>query len=365
MTITREQALSWRLGRHFLTTPAESAVAVVDRLGAVPAISGDPDLAIRARLGSSEPGVAALARREGELMLTYAYRGATHLMTPRTAGVAMALRASSRMWERASWVSYYGLEPADWPDLRAAVREALAAGPLSRDEIATEVTRIARFSHLRPAFMKPDDAFLKPFAWQGDMCFGPGRDGVVTYQRPDALAGWEGLPPLEVAGPAAVMAYLGAYGPAHVSRLHYWLGEGLGAAKRSIAAWVAGLDAELVTVEVDGEPMLCAGEHVGELRSHHGDTSVVLLPGYDQWVLGPGTADPVVVPPERRQAVTRGASVVLHSGRVAGTWRAERDSLAVVWFPEAGDIPRAELGAATRRLGSLLGRDFAVDLDAS
>src|SRR6186713_2025351 len=102
---------------------------VVRRLGAVRA---QPDsaaeLAVRTRRQRSRHGEVARALADGLLIKTFAFRGATHLLTPEDGGAYLALRAASRMWELPSWRSYYGLEPGDWPLLREAVREALVNG---------------------------------------------------------------------------------------------------------------------------------------------------------------------------------------------------------------------------------------------
>lgn len=147
-------------------------------------------------------------------MKMYAFRGATHLMRPEDAGRYLALRAASRMWELPSWVDHYRLSPQDWPELREVVRGVLAGGPVSRDQLAAGVTEHARFGHLGEAFAGVSDTFLKPFAWQGDLCFGPERDGRATCQAPAMSLQWAGIPDLEVAGRAAVLAYVDAYGPA-------------------------------------------------------------------------------------------------------------------------------------------------------
>ena len=82
-------------------------------------------------------------------MKAYLFRGATHYLTPQDAGGYLALRASSRMWELPSWVSYYGLAPEDWPRFREYVRTALENGPLTRSELAAALGRSRRYRHLR------------------------------------------------------------------------------------------------------------------------------------------------------------------------------------------------------------------------
>ncbi len=68
-----------------------------------------------------------------------------HLVTPEEGGIYLALRASGRQWELPSWQEAYGLAPADWPAFRETVREAVADGPLTRQELATAVGRRRRF----------------------------------------------------------------------------------------------------------------------------------------------------------------------------------------------------------------------------
>jgi hypothetical protein len=110
------------------------------------------ELAVRARRERSRSGEVAQALAAGRLIKTFAFRGATHLLTPEDGGVYLALRAASRMWELPSWQSFYGLTPADWPLLRQAVREALADGPMTRDELGAAVTARPKFRHLGFAF---------------------------------------------------------------------------------------------------------------------------------------------------------------------------------------------------------------------
>lgn len=364
MEISRGQALSWRLERQFLTRGAGSAEQVVGRLGAVPAASGDPELAVRRRLSDPAPGEVARALESGRLLKTYAFRGATHLMDPAEAGRHLALRAAGRMWELPSWVKHYGIEPRHWPALRELVRELVADGPVTRAELAAGVTGHPGFGHLGFAFASKSDTFLKPFAWQGDICFGPVRDGHTTFQSP-AGPRWRGIPELEDAGRAAVSAYFDAYGPATPEHLHYWLGDGLGAGRRRITRWLSELSDELADLTVDGEPMLHPKRHLDALAAHSTAGSVILLPGYDQWVLGPGTADHRIVPASRRAAVSRGANLVLHRGLVAGGWKTTAETLGISWFAEAGDPPRPDIDAEAERLAALLGRDLTIGIDVS
>src|SRR5215218_388960 len=257
---------------------ATSTADVVSILGAV-ASQLDPaaaELGVRTRRQRSRPGDVARALDEGRIIRTFAFRGATHLMTPDEAGVYLALRAASRMWERPSWQSHYQLTPADWPALREAVREALTDGPVTRPELAAAVAAHPRFGYLAPAFTEPSATLLKPLAWHGDLSLGPFREGQVTLQRLDGNPRWTGLPDLDEAGRRAIEAYLRAYSPASVDNLQYWLGEGLGVRRALIRQWIA--SKQVCTVHVDAEPRLVLHEDLDELAATPPTSAVRLLP---------------------------------------------------------------------------------------
>ncbi len=294
------------------------------RLVAVPSWSGDAELAIGTRMRHPRLGSVAAAFAAGRLVKTFAFRGSMNYFVPEDAGTYLALRAVGRQWELKSWREFYRLEAADWPLLRAAVRDALSSGPLSQGELAEAVVRDARYSHLAAAFTDRSCTFLKPFAWQGDLCVGPARDGALMLQSPTVASGWSGIPDVEDAGPQAVRAYLSAYGPASADHLQYWLGAGLSAGRRRIAGWIARmLGNEIVTIEVDGDELLCRAGDLDDLASgpEPEPGAVHLLPGLDPWVLGAGTADAHIVPPDRRGAISRGANPVTLDGRVVAPGR--------------------------------------------
>jgi hypothetical protein len=367
MDVSLAQALAWRLERHFLVAGARSVTEVVRRLGAVPAWSGDPGLATGRRLARPSSDALADALGGGDLIRTYAFRGATHLLAADDAGVYLAVRCANRQWELPSWQAHYNLSPQDWPALREVVRDVVAHGPVRHSELVEKVASYPRFRHLQAALSHPGHTLLKPLAWQGDLCFGPGQDGQPTFQSPASSPRWTGLPDLHEAGRRAVLAYLAAYGPATRDNLHYWLVAGLSAGRRRLDGWIGDLIQDHVAeIQVDGSPMLHLREHLASLTAAAPKPEgVILLPGYDQWVLGSGTADHHIVPAARRPAVTRGANVALQAGQVAATWTIDRGVLAVSWFAEAERPSRAEFEDEVERLSGLLGRDLTMTIAVS
>ena len=274
-------------------------------------------------------------------------------MAPETAGAYLALRAAGRQWALKSWVEHYGVAPDEWPDLREVVRGVVAAGPVPPQAVADELAGSPRFAHLAKEFAEPNHTFLKPFAWQGDIALGPDLGGPLTLQSPAAASAWGGVPDLDDAGRFAVLDYLAGYGPASPEHVHYWLGEGLSAGRARIARWWREVEDQVVEVDVDGERRWHLAEHAADLADVRPEVQVHLLPGKDDWVMGPGTKDTWVVPPTHRAAMTRGANPVVVDGVVSGTWRRDGDVVLVDCVLEGG--ARSALMGEVDRLGALLG----------
>ena len=367
MSFATSQALSWRLRRQLLDpVGSEPVEEVVRRLGAVQAQQGwAAELSIRTRRQQSEAGEVARARAEGRLIMTFAFRGATHLMTPEDGGAYLALRAASRQWELKSWREYYGLAPSDWPSLHETVLDALASGPLTVKELVAAIAARPKFAHLGPILAGNPWGVMKALGWHGVLSFGPVRGRQQTFQRLDGNPRWAGVPELDDAGMRAVETYLRAYGPATLDHLDYWLAKGLSAGRKRIEGWLARLAEHLVEVEVDGQPSYIFGDDLDELTGTAASTAVRLLPTYDQWLLGAGTADARIVPPARRELISRGASVVIVGGVVTGTWALADDEIAIDWFPESGRPPGDALEGEVDRLAGLLDRPLGVAVKAA
>jgi hypothetical protein len=362
-SVTWRQALAWRLERQLLDPMGSGSVAdVVRRLGAVLAMDESlAELAVRTRCTSSRSGELEKALVEGTVIKVFAFRGSMHYLSPVDGGMYLALRSAGRQWERSSWVEYYGLAPSDWPDFRAAVREALSDGPLTIPELGEVLAGQRAYRHLKPVFDEGAGTLIKPLTWQGDMSFAPSRDGQRTFQRLDLNPRWTGVPDLDEAGPRAITAYLHTYGPATFDHVHYWLGNGLSAGRTRLDRWLAELRDQLVAVDVEGTTAYVVRGDVDSLVAARPSTAVRFLPGHDQWVMGPGTKDVHVTPAPRRDVVTRKANLVIVGGVVCATWKRTGDELTVTWLDQRRRPEDAIVQEATR-LGGILGRDLNLRL---
>ena len=360
--VTWQQALAWRMQRQLLDPVGRLSVPrVVGRLCGVQAqVASSAELAVRIRREASQPGEVQRALREGRLIKTWAMRGTLHLLTPEEAGIFLSLMASGGSWERPSWQRYFGVSPKQIQALRRAARAALESGPLTREELSAAVIAQRGLRHVGEALGSSWGTLLKPLAWNGDLCHGPSQGTRVTFMRPeDASTRWGGVPDPDDAAPLAMAAYFRAYGPATVDAFGNWLAGGY-FGKRQLRAWFDALADRLAEVDVDGVRAHVLAEDLDELVASAPVTTVRLLPGFDQYVLGPGTADGRVVPSPRRAAVSRQSGwispVVVVGGVVGGTWELDGDQVRVAWFGEAGRPPRTALRAEVARLSTILGR---------
>ncbi|MGK5518553.1 DNA glycosylase AlkZ-like family protein [Micromonospora sp. URMC 107] len=363
-TLTVDQVLAWRSGRHLLHRPAGvRPVDVVGRLVGVQAqVASAAEQAVAARQADPRPGGVAGALAGRLLVRTWAMRGTLHLMRAEDAPACLSLLAAGRFWEKGSWQRAFVTV-----DRLAAIAEAAAAAldgrTLTREQLTAEIVERTGDGTVAAHLDSGWGAVLKPLAWQGLLVQGPAEGNRVTFTRPETLLpGWPGLPGPEEAASRVVPAWLGAYGPASPETFDQWLSRG-GSKRAALRGWFARLvDAgELVPVTVGDRPAYARAADVDEIAAARPDDAVRLLPAFDQWVLGPGTKDTTVVPAERRSSVSRAAGwispVVVHRGRVVGTWEARDGEPVVDLWPGSPPVPADALDAERARVRSYLSGD--------
>jgi len=362
------QALAWRMRRHELDPAGRlPATEIVRRLSGVQAqVASSAELAVRVRSAAVKAGDVGRALARGDLIKTWAMRGTLHLLTPEDAGAFLSVLAAGRTWERPVWQRSFGMDPAGMERFREAVREALDGRTLTREELIAAVTATRGLDHVGAALQSGWGTLLKPIAWQGDLCFGPQTGNRVTFMRPDqASTRWVGIPDPDVAGPIAIAAYLGTYGPSTATGFSNWLSRGRVPAKR-VKAWFAELGDIVAGVDVGGERAFVRSEDLDDLLATQPSRTVRLLGGFDQWVLGPGTDDPHVIAPARRTAVSRQsgwiAPIAVDGGVVSGTWELDGDTVRVTWFKEARRPRRGALDREVKRLATIFDRPLRLEL---
>ena len=375
LTLTRAQVFAWRMKRQFLRDlDGRGAVDVIERLCGVQAqVASAAGTSVAIRQAKPDPAATAAALADRTVIRTWAMRGTLHLLSAHGAPAYLSLLAAGRTWHKPVWQRRF-ITLQQMESMMAAVDAALADGrALTREELVAEVTVRTSDPALREHVASGWAAVLKPLAWQGLLCQGPSQDNRVTFVRPDTwIRNWPGLPEPEHAVRVVLPAYLGAHGPATIAAFDAWLLRGA-TPKGTLRRWLSDLGDRLSQVDVEGVTAYARTEDLAELarsRDNHSGRSrlpVRLLPGFDQYVLGPGTSDPGLVAAHRRSAVSRTAGwispVVLVDGRVAGTWTMTRDGLHVELFAESPAVPIADLEREAERVAAIAGEVLPLSVD--
>jgi Winged helix DNA-binding domain len=318
------------------------------------------------REAAAEAGVDE-ALRDRRLMRTWAMRGTLHLLPSDEAGAYLSLMGATRLWEKGSWQKAF-ISVDDMQALTEAIAAVLDGQTLTREELVAAVTAHLGRSHqaLEEQLRSGWAAVLKPVAWQGLLCQATPSDDApnrVRFARPDQwLPGWAGVPDPDDAARVVVPAYLRAHGPATMQTLDAWLTRN-NSRKAALRGWFAAVEDDLATVEIEGheggkDDAYLMADDVDDLAATEPSETVRLLPGFDQYVLGPGTSAAAVVPPAHRPDVSRAAGwispVVVAGGRVVGVWEPVDGAVKVQLFDDAPAPPAAALDAEIERVEAIL-----------
>ncbi|MGP4003421.1 winged helix DNA-binding domain-containing protein [Streptomyces sp. 8N706] len=368
MKVTHDQVLAWRLRQQSLTPRTASTVEqLVGRLAGVQAqVASAAELALATRRRKPGAGAVEKALAARTVVRTWAMRGTLHLLVPEQMAAFQSLLAAARTWEKPAWQRAFGVTPRQMTALGDAVEDILGDRALNRQELTDAVIARPGFGELRQQLTSGWGTVLKPLAWTGRLCHGPGQGGRVTFVSPRSyVPGWRGIPGPEEAARTAIPAYLRAHGPATAETFDAWLTRGL-SGKAAVRAFFASLGDLVTSVDVDGRPAWVLTENAGALARTKPSEEVRLLSGFDQYVLGPGTGDTRVVPADRRKAVSRTAGwispVVVHRGRVAGVWEFTDDTVDVQLFAESDPVPTTALEAETAHLALCTGRSRTLSV---
>ena len=339
---------------------------MVRRLCGVQAqVASSAELAVGLRCAAAQPGAVEQGLRDKTLMKTWAMRGTLHALPTDEAAAYLTLLAAARTWEKPAWQRAF-VTAGQLAKLTDAAAELLDGRVLSREELIAGVLARTGDAGLAEQLGSGWGAVLKPLAWQGYLCHGPSQGNRITFTRPDSwLPGWRGPGDPAEAARHVVPAYLGAYGPASPETFDQWLCRGA-SKKSALKGWFAQLGTELVSIEVEGQRLHARSSDVDSLATIRPREVVRLLPGFDQYVLGPGTADPQIIPAGRRNEVSRAGGwispVVVAGGRVAGTWQTTGEVLEVALFAEAGRVSAEALEAETARIAALRGAALTLSV---
>ncbi|MEU6113639.1 winged helix DNA-binding domain-containing protein [Streptomyces sp. NPDC047117] len=373
LRVSHDQVLAWRLRQQSLVPRGTASVAALaGRLAGVQAqVASSAELAVAVRRRRPAAGAVDAALADRSVVRTWAMRGTLHLLPAPVLGSYLSLLGAARTWEKPAWEKAFGVSPRQVAALGEAVDEELDGRQLTREELVAAVCSRKGLSGLGEQLSSGWSAVLKPLAWTGRLCQGPPRGRNVTFTAPRSwVPDWAGVPDPETASGTVLAAYLGAHGPATPAAFDAWLLRGA-TRKAVLRGWFAALGDALTPVEVDGVPgAYVRSEDADALAAARPSREVRLLAGFDQYVLGPGTADSRLVPAQYRKEVSRTAGwispVVVHGGRVAGVWAFSDAAVDVALFKdhaaERGPVPDEGLAAEAAHLARCTGVDRPVSV---
>lgn len=187
----------------------------------------------------------------------------------------------------------------------------------------------------------------------GVICLGPHLDGEPAFvavdrwiRRPRVLEGDAALREL-------ALRYFDSHGPAPEAELAAWAKLRAADARRALA--LARPELEARTVQGRG--------WLGPRDASPAPRVPLLLPGFDEWVLGYRDRGAILAPAHAERIVPGGNGIfqptLVLDGRVIGTWRRRAKArgwcLSLEPFGRTSRAERAELEAAAGRLGAFLG----------
>jgi hypothetical protein len=233
-------------------------------------------------------------------------------------------------------------------EVAAATTDALARGPLDRNELHEELRQRVR-SDLLPWCRGCKSHHVAPMLWRyATVEAGARLDSQRRYVR--------GKPGRTPAASGAVRRFLAFYGPSTPGDFGEWAGLARSHAQR---LWDDVAD-ELAELQVGKtKAWLLAGD-LGELESPPAAEGVRLLPPGDPYLQKPNrgllVADPALRTRLFRPVASPGA--VLKDGRLAGLWRIKlKGRAAEVAVEPLGRISRTTLDEEARRVAELRGAD--------
>lgn len=321
------QVHAWRLSQHGLSPRffSQDFVQAVTRTGGIQAqVMSAAELALCTRVeGLSPHDVKSALWQDHTLVRTWAMRGTLHLLSAKE----LPLYVAARDWQNnGSWSNYFAefdLTPAQQEAFLLAIPHVLEQGPLTRQQLADAVAKHTGTTRARDFILSESwGTPLKPSAYRGDLCFGPGQGQSATFMNPKVgIENWQSIEP-EQALQEIARRYLQAYGPATSEDFAFWWGYQKGRAKKLFQSMAE----ELEEVEVEGWRALALRATLPLIESFEPAERIHLLPLFDAYTIGapPRGREPLLAPAYKHLVFNLQGwafAVILVNGSIQGVWR--------------------------------------------
>ena len=319
-------------------------------------------LAIHARCPAiSQADVIQAREVERAFILTWTLRGTLHLVAAEDLRWQLALCGPGAIRGTGSRYKQLGLtEDAREKGLEAIEAILSREGALIRSQLAQALE-----ARSIPVAGQAIHHLVRYAALRGLVCFGPEIDGDLSYVLLDE---WlpEQAPQPDDPLLALARRYLAAYGPASRADFKRWSGLATAQVK---AAWKA-IDSECAAVTLpDGEALMLK-EQLGALETATDETTVRLLPRYDNTLLGYESRAFMVADAYAKRVHPGGGllrACVLIDGEARANWKLEKRRrsvrISVSPFKRLSAAEKALLEAEVESLGEFLNTSAELQID--
>ena len=321
-------------------------------------------LAIHARCPAiSQADVIQAREVERAFILTWTLRGTLHLVAAEDLRWQLALCGPGAIRGTGSRYKQLGLTEAARERGLEAIEAILSReGALIRSQLAQALD-----ARSIPVAGQAIHHLVRYAALRGLVCFGPEIDGDLSYVL---LDDWlpEQAPQPDDPLPALARRYLAAYGPASRADFKRWSGLATAQVK---AAWKA-IDSECAAVTLhDGEALMLR-EQLGALETATDETTVRLLPRYDNTLLGYESRAFMVADAYAKRVHPGGGllrACVLIDGEARANWKLEKRRrglrVKVSPFKRLNAAETALLEAEVESLGEFLNTSTELQIDGA
>jgi hypothetical protein len=371
-SLTWDQVHTWRLSQHglFPRLNGRNVVEAVTRTGGIQAqVMSAAELALYTRVeGLSPQDIRSALWQDRALIKTWAMRGTLHLLSAQELPLYVAARDwhISPAWSR--YFAEFGMTTlAQQESYLSAIPHVLEQGPLTRQQLAEAVAKQTGIAQVRDFILSESwGSPLKPSAYRGDLCFGPGQGQNVTFVNPRVWLGtWQTIEP-EMAFQDIARRYLQAYGPATAEDLAlWWGGRGKAAAKKLFRSMVG----ELEEVDVEGWRAYILRATLEPMQSLEAPETIHLLPLFDAYTIGmPRGLEPMLAQVHKSRVFRpQGwiSAVILVNGSIQGVWQYKTGRLQTIvkvqlFSPSTAAI-RKGIEAEAERLADFFGTKVVLE----
>jgi len=338
--LTGDAAREARLRSLLLVPP--SARGVVDLVEWFGALQGQDVRSLLWSLGVRLPGATVSsvleALEQGSVVRTWPMRGTLHLVPARDARWMAGLMAGRKAGAEAARMAQLGIDGHVDRAVDLLCAALAERGRLSRSECLAVLAAAGV-----PVAGQAGYHLIGQVCKRGLAGMAPEVDGEQTFVLLDAWAPGQRHPDRDEALATVVLRYVRSHGPVTRRDVAGWTGLPLGDVDRGLAA--CGDVLERVRV-ADGEQVVHAPS--GDTGGENGTSSRLVLPGFDEFVLGYKDRS-LVLTPERFERIVPGGNgmfraTLVRGGHVVGAWTRTLTRGRLVVVPE----PFEPLGARDR-----------------